>query len=1072
MANKPLVLVLDGKTDDLKRALRAGSADLADFTRSTEEVLEAIQAKVRTSLASSGADLADRMAKNIQQQVSGWKRGAEAALAMGENYNPLGGMNSASSLQAAEAQMRLAASYREQAAAAAQAKTANEQEAQVLRQLAVSSELAATEAERQGEMLRTQASAFAAMERQMGVTPGQAEATARAASELAQLEAAAEGLKNKLDPMREAQQRFDQELDLANRLLAAAVINQETYARAVEMAQSKLDSRRSALQPIAVTEPTGPTARELEQMEAAAARLRGQLDPMYLAQQRFDKELTVAEGLLQQGVITQREYDGAVALATRELQEHSEALFADTRASQTALVSHQNLTGMSRSMQFAMRDLSFQVSDVATSLSGGMPPMMVFSQQFGQIIGALQMAGNEGNAFLRFLGGPWGLALSTAAVAIVPLIGHLGLFEDKLKENADLIDKVKLGDDGLSEAQKVLGTMFDLATGKIKDQNEMLRLNARLTATKLRAEGMAEQESSNKTFSSARNQWTGGLSLTSIAQGALANLLPGDIGNVSSQMAAAEQARKIAKGVQAGTMSVEQAQIASRKVDFTGLAVNAETFNQALIDRVESARKIKNADSIDKALDTGKLDPSLMQTGNGRKPRADHTAERDAEAEKRSDAAYDEAYAEALARQADLARAGVTDLEQLAALDRKAINAARDKERAATEEKGRREQWSREDIDALQAQQQRASDGRKDAIDAKLKRDLTARDLSAQENALRLSDQLLEIQGQLAPTLAQRVAILRQIMENEKAQAVLAVKKEVNSGGKTAEEGAQKIGEIDQLYAARGKLFDRENAGPMGTYRNQLQKNVGDMNTALQNVQVDGLKGLEDGLTGIISGTESVSSAFRKMAASILADLARIAVEKTILSVIGLGGLNTGGTVASVSIGGRRDGGLLGYARGGIPGFAGGTRLATGMISGPGTGTSDSVLALVDGKAPIRVSNGEGIVNEQAVKSYWPMIDAMNKGTFPKFATGGLLSGAMASLAYPSIPSAQSLRAPAMNYTFAPVLTGAVMTEEMYAKMNDMAQYHAQRAGSAALAAAPALSQQRISDKSARRIPS
>lgn len=39
-----------------------------------------------------------------------------------------------------------------------------------------------------------------------------------------------------------------------------------------------------------------------------------------------------------------------------------------------------------------------------------------------------------------------------------------------------------------------------------------------------------------------------------------------------------------------------------------------------------------------------------------------------------------------------------------------------------------------------------------------------------------------------------------------------------------------------------------------------------------------------------------------------------------------------------------------------------------GMIEGPGTGTSDSVPATIDGAQPIRVSNGEAILNKEAVE--------------------------------------------------------------------------------------------------------
>ncbi|USR38077.1 hypothetical protein L1F06_015510 [Ectopseudomonas hydrolytica] len=72
-----------------------------------------------------------------------------------------------------------------------------------------------------------------------------------------------------------------------------------------------------------------------------------------------------------------------------------------------------------------------------------------------------------------------------------------------------------------------------------------------------------------------------------------------------------------------------------------------------------------------------------------------------------------------------------------------------------------------------------------------------------------------------------------------------------------------------------------------------------------------------------------------------------------------------------------------------IPGFAGG-----GILRGPGTGTSDSIL--------MWGSNGEGIVNARAVKHYGAdLIHQLNSLRVPRFATGGILGNVPA----PSIPS-------------------------------------------------------------------
>jgi TP901 family phage tail tape measure protein len=79
-----------------------------------------------------------------------------------------------------------------------------------------------------------------------------------------------------------------------------------------------------------------------------------------------------------------------------------------------------------------------------------------------------------------------------------------------------------------------------------------------------------------------------------------------------------------------------------------------------------------------------------------------------------------------------------------------------------------------------------------------------------------------------------------------------------------------------------------------------------------------------------------------------------------------------------------------------LPGFATG-----GIVKGPGTGTSDSILA--------RLSNGEGIINAAAVKRLGAgFIHAINKGYIPAFANGGVVSGlnnALTSNSIRAIPS-------------------------------------------------------------------
>jgi hypothetical protein len=81
---------------------------------------------------------------------------------------------------------------------------------------------------------------------------------------------------------------------------------------------------------------------------------------------------------------------------------------------------------VSRGQQrMGMQQLGFQLGDIATQYSMGTRASIIFAQQSGQTIQALQLMGGEGNKFLQFLRGPWGIALSVAAIALTPLIGKL-----------------------------------------------------------------------------------------------------------------------------------------------------------------------------------------------------------------------------------------------------------------------------------------------------------------------------------------------------------------------------------------------------------------------------------------------------------------------------------------------------------------------------------------------------------------------------------------------------------------------------------------------------------------------
>lgn len=111
----------------------------------------------------------------------------------------------------------------------------------------------------------------------------------------------------------------------------------------------------------------------------------------------------------------------------------------------------------------------------------------------------------------------------------------------------------------------------------------------------------------------------------------------------------------------------------------------------------------------------------------------------------------------------------------------------------------------------------------------------------------------------------------------------------------------------------------------------------------------------------------------------------------------GLGKLGEGflGSIGSVlqsilgSIGGGKGGagGLLGGLFSMLGGIFGGAHAAGGLISGPGTGTSDSILA--------RVSTGEFVVRASATAQHLPLLQAINSGRLAGYAEGGLVGATL-----------------------------------------------------------------------------
>jgi hypothetical protein len=131
---------------------------------------------------------------------------------------------------------------------------------------------------------------------------------------------------------------------------------------------------------------------------------------------------------------------------------------------------------------------------------------------------------------------------------------------------------------------------------------------------------------------------------------------------------------------------------------------------------------------------------------------------------------------------------------------------------------------------------------------------------------------------------------------------------------------------------------------------------------------------------------------------------AMASVKRAAINALILGEGPLAGILGLKSTVGGSTGGLLGMLFGSAGAAGGGTvsgaewlaagqglgplaaRADGGIIRGPGTGTSDSIVA--------RVSHGEYVVRAAATAKHLPLLEAINAGTFPRFADGGLVGPA------------------------------------------------------------------------------
>lgn len=195
----------------------------------------------------------------------------------------------------------------------------------------------------------------------------------------------------------------------ARRNLDAALSGKVTASRTVDL--DVAGAREAA----AVAERRAAIARQLAEATKAAALAERDFSQATRLSIAAAKELADSEGQAAAAARVQAEAAEKLQLAMQRAGVTSQAFGA----------ANDNLTGKSAAARQGMLQLGYQIGDAATMFSLGANTSQIFASQLGQTVQAVQLMTGGTSRLAAFLGGPWGIALSTAAIVTAPFIGKL-----------------------------------------------------------------------------------------------------------------------------------------------------------------------------------------------------------------------------------------------------------------------------------------------------------------------------------------------------------------------------------------------------------------------------------------------------------------------------------------------------------------------------------------------------------------------------------------------------------------------------------------------------------------------
>ena len=325
---------------------------------------------------------------------------------------------------------------------------------------------------------------------------------------------------------------------------------------------------------------------------------------------------------------------GALQRETEKLKAANKALAASSDAVVQNGTRYNNMMdAQSKAMRQARQgsqQLTMQFNDFFTSVATGANPVQAFSQQLGQVGYAMTQMGGKTAMLGNLIQGPLGIAILVATMALGPFIEKLLGAGEASRDAALSVGQLETEQSSLSTVQSSLGDMFDLTTGKIKNNTNQVRLNtlAMLLNNKAKAEALA-------------------LEGKKVIEGAVSGKKPlfnFDFGILMSGPEMVQQTRNVqslkqfAITYKIGAMSAEQALMQAAQLDLRGTGLSLDKLRQSILD-VENAKALgKDTAEAMRGFNEGVLSAGLLNPEKPKRERKRAMTDAEREAKKLAEA--------------------------------------------------------------------------------------------------------------------------------------------------------------------------------------------------------------------------------------------------------------------------------------------------------------------------------------------------------------------------------------------------------------------------------------------------